>query len=112
MTLEMFLGMSEEEANNSGFRGTDQGTQMKASSTDVPGWNGTNISGFFGLPGSQRVFLGGFLLTIYGRAYWWSSTSASTTGAWDRVVDGEFEDVNRATMNKGNGNSVRCVFNE
>lgn len=112
MTLEMFLGMSEEEANNSGFRGTDQGTQMKASSADVPGWNGTNSSGFFGLPGSQRVNLGGFLFSIFGRAYWWSSTSASTTGAWDRVVDGDYEDVNRAATNKGNGNSVRCVFNE
>lgn len=85
---------------------------MKASSADVPGWNGTNISGFFGLPGSQRVNLGGFLFSINGRAYWWSSTSASTTGAWDRVVDGDYEDVNRAATNKGNGNSVRCVFNE
>ena len=31
MTLEMELGMSESEANDTGWRGTDQGTQMKSS---------------------------------------------------------------------------------
>ena len=34
MTLEMELGMSESEANDTGWRGTDQGTQMKSSAGD------------------------------------------------------------------------------
>ena len=34
MTLEMELGMSESEANDTGWRGTDQGTQMKSSPGD------------------------------------------------------------------------------
>ena len=54
MTMEMGLGMSEAEANDTGWRGNDQGRQMK---TDY-GWsltiNGTNTSGFSGLPGGVR----------------------------------------------------------
>ena len=72
MTLEMELGMSESEANGTGWRGTDQGTQMKSSPEDSPSWNGTNTSGFSGLAGGsgatmpasalkmKRLFLVGF----------------------------------------------------
>ena len=54
MTLEMALGMSESEANDTGWRGTDQGTQMKSSPSDDPSWNGTNTSGFSALAGGSR----------------------------------------------------------
>ena len=39
--------MSESEANDTGWRGTDQGTQMKSSAEDSPSWNGTNYERFF-----------------------------------------------------------------
>ncbi len=58
MTLEMELGMSESEANGTGWRGTDQGTQMKSSASDSPAWNGTNTSGFSGLAGGYRYTMG------------------------------------------------------
>ena len=60
MTLEMELGMSESEANGTGWRGTDQGTQMKSSASDSPAWNGTNTSGFSGLAGGYRSYSGDF----------------------------------------------------
>ena len=54
MTLEMELGMSESEANVRLARHRP-GTQMKP--IGWPGdssWNGTNSSGFSGLPGGMR----------------------------------------------------------
>ena len=60
MTLEMELGMSESEANGQGWRGTDQGTQMKSSASDSPSWDGTNTSGFSGLAGGYRSHSGDF----------------------------------------------------
>ena len=45
-TLEMALGMSADEADATGWRGTNQGELLKSSPTDEPGWDGTNASGF------------------------------------------------------------------
>ena len=59
MTMEMALGMSESEANSTGWRGTDQGTQMKTTYGWYGGGNGTNSSGFSGLPGGYRYYLNG-----------------------------------------------------
>ena len=59
-TLEMALGMSESEANSTGYRGTDQGTQMKSSPSDNPAWDGTNTSGFSALAGGYRNYNGNF----------------------------------------------------
>jgi len=67
-TMEMALGMSDSEASSTNYRGTDQGYQMKSTS----GWisttwanppiegNGSNSSGFTGLPGGQRSNNNGF----------------------------------------------------
>ena len=68
MTMEMALGMSESEANDTGYRGTDQGTQLKT----TYGWdgiNGTNSSGFSGLPGGWRHSEGG-----HWDWQWWRGT--------------------------------------
>ena len=51
--LEMFLGMSQSEANGTGWRGTDEGSKLKATS-GWSGFNGTNESGFSALPGGSR----------------------------------------------------------
>jgi uncharacterized protein (TIGR02145 family) len=44
--LEMHLGMTSSQANASLWRGTDQGTQMKSTSTDPLPMDGTNSSEF------------------------------------------------------------------
>ena len=87
MTLEMQLGMSESAANSTGWRGTDQGTQMKSSPQDSPSWNGTNTSGFSGLAGGSRNFNGAFNGEgdYYG-GFW--SASAYGTDAWYRSLNG------------------------
>ena len=107
MTMEMALGMSEAEANVADWRGTDQGTQMK---TDY-GWccdgNGTNTSGFSGLPGGYRDYAGYFYLAGYG-GFWWSS-SPNGSNAWYRFLNGSNESVNRNYYSPRGGMSVRCV---
>jgi uncharacterized protein (TIGR02145 family) len=108
MTLEMALGMSESDANDTGFRGTDQGTQMK---TDY-GWsgigNGTNSSGFSGLPSGYRSD-GGYFTNAGNGAPWWSS-SPNGSDAWNRYLDyWEYEYVGRYASSPQYGFSVRCV---
>ena len=111
-TMEMALGLRPEaEANGTGSRGVDLGTQMK---TDH-GWfgrgNGANSSGFSGLPGGYRSRSGSFSnagLT----ANWWSR---SPDGCPPSVVYGRFladnSEVfsNRGSLKRRYGLSVRCV---
>ena len=108
MTMEMALGMSESEANSYGSRGTDQGTQMKT----TYGWwidgNGTNASGFSGLPGDSRNYNGSFFDAGDG-GYWWSSSRDLTGLAWYRNLRTYDESVRRFNDFPRYGFSVRCV---
>ena len=107
MTLEMALGMSESDANASGWRGTDQGTQMKTDYGWLGGGNGTNSSGFSGLPGGYRDYFGN-LFAAGGDGYWWSSSPYGST-AWFRYLSYIGEDVFRLNGYPQAGNSVRCI---
>jgi uncharacterized protein (TIGR02145 family) len=103
----MDWGMSESAANGMGYRGTDQGTQMKSSASDSPAWNGTNTSGFSGLAGGSRDYNGDFYLEgSYG--YFWSA-SAFGTNAWYLSLYGGNAVVDRYGYYQRAGFSVRCV---
>ena len=106
-TLEMELGMSESDANGTGYRGTDQGTQMMSSASDLPAWNGTNTSGFSGLAGGYRDYFGDFYDGGYYGCFW--SASAVGTDAWFRFLSGGDSEVNRYYSYLRYGFSVRCV---
>jgi uncharacterized protein (TIGR02145 family) len=103
MTLEMALGMTSSQANATGWRGTDQGTQMKTTS-----WGGTNSSGFSALPGGYRSNgYGGF----YGQGSygnWWSSFPGGAN-AWNRSLGSGYSSVGRSNDDARYGFSVRCV---
>ena len=71
------------------------------------GGNGTNSSGFSGLPGGYRNSNGNFNLDGY-YAFWWSS-SPSGSFAWVRALYGGDENVSRSFNNQLFGFSVRCV---
>ena len=106
MTLEMVLGMSESELNSEGWRGTDQGAQMKSSSSDNPGWDGTNSSGFSALDGGSRFNSGPF--AYQGTGYFWSS-SPHDTEAWLRTLGAGNPMVSRFNAPPQFGHSVRCL---
>jgi uncharacterized protein (TIGR02145 family) len=107
MTMEMALGMSESEANDMGWRGTDQGTQMKTDYGWNGGGNGTNSSGFSGLPGGYRGS-NGYFSSAGDFGYWWSS-SPDGSYAWYRALNFNDEDVYRGSSDPQFGFSVRCV---
>ena len=115
MTLEVALGMSESEANHTGWRGSDQGTQMKTDYGWIDGgndWivvvNGTNSSGFSGLPGGGCSDLG-FLFASAGLDGTWWSSSPDGSNAWNRLLYVGNEGVHRGSNNPRYGFSVRCV---
>ena len=74
------------------------------------GWwfgNGTNSSGFSGLPGGLRYYLGNFAnVGYYG--YWWSSSPVGSL-AWYRYLFADNEDVDCDFSNLRYGFSIRCV---
>ena len=91
-TMEVFLGIPADTVGLWGFRGTisQAGNQMKSTTGwDVPpnnGTNGTNTSGFSGLPGGYRFGVDGSFQSP-GYTYWWSSTFVdATTSYYRRLV--------------------------
>ena len=83
------------------------GGQMKTSYGWYNGGNGTNSSGFSGLPGGDRVSNGFFYSSGY-YGYWWSS-SANGSNGWYRYLYNYFENVTRTNGGPRRGYSVRCV---
>ena len=110
--LEMFLGMSQADADANGWRGTGVGDKLKA----VNGWiydgNGTNESGFTALPGGFRIpnFDYGDFSNIGGSTAWWSYDEEDIEdSAWGRSVSSVTDDVLRTYHWKEYGYSVRCL---
>ncbi len=85
------------------------GGQMKTTYGWYDGGNGTDSSGFSGLPGGYRLNLNGNFYDAGNYGYWWSS-SPSGSNAWYRGLNFDNEGVNRYYgFNQRNGFSVRCV---
>ena len=106
--LEIQLGMSEIAANEESWRGTIEGDKMKS----LSGWNndgnGTNSSGFNGLPGG---FYGLNYNSIGDIAGWWTSTEKSNSAAWERGLEYNSSQVFRFDPPKTFRLSVRCIKN-
>lgn len=101
-TLEKYLGMTQAQADTTGWRGTDQGTKLKAggsSAFEAPlagGWNTTGS--FYGYDQSTNGLL-------------WSSTMSGVS-VWVRMLYSSYATVLRETANNQNyGFSVRCLKN-
>lgn len=116
MALEVELGMSIEEAQNEGFRGGEVGTRLKSTMSDEPQWNGSNISGFSGLPGRYRdtngYDVGGSIPDPNGSSgWWWTSSSASTQypNFFCRYLRGDENGIAKHPYNQNYGLSVRCI---
>ena len=109
--LEMYLGMSQTGADQTGWRGTDEGGKLKETGTThwlSPNAGATNESGFSGLPGGYR-YLGGQYYDVGSHAVYWSSTEAGSGFAWCRNLSNASSGVHRYDGGKEDGFSVRCV---
>lgn len=72
------------------------------------GGNGSNSSGFSGLPGGYRNSSGYYFDGAGYDGGWWSS-SPDGSNAWLRAVNANDETVNRGNYDQQSGWSVRCV---
>ena len=90
------------------FLGTDAGKKMKSTSGWNKDGNGTNESGFSGLPGGGRANYGTFYY-IGKHGFWWSSSEDGTFLAWLRFLSCSDGNVGRNGNNKEKGFSVRCL---
>lgn len=109
--LEMYLGMSQAEADAEDYRGTDEGGKLKETGTthwNAPNYGATNESGFSALPGGGR-YPGGMFHDVGGDALYWSSTESFSDRAWRRRLNYEYSQIHRNYIIKQNAFSVRCV---
>ena len=86
----------------------EAGHKMKSQAGWDHGGNGSNASGFSGLPGGARYYNGTFFnIGYYGG--WWSSTEKDTNDAWNRYLVYYTGVVYRNYDYKADGFSVRCL---
>ena len=86
----------------------EAGTKMKSSFGWDKNGNGTNSSGFSGLPGGFRSIDGAFF-GIGSLGDWWSSSERDTNDAWIRYLDCSGGDLERSDGYEKIGFSVRCL---
>jgi uncharacterized protein (TIGR02145 family) len=105
----------DEWTNLTTYLGGEDVAGDKLKETGTTHWSSsytgaTNESGFTGLPGGYRAFMG-FFENIGGSGcgYWGSSTEYTTTLAWYRFLGYCYTNVNRYYSEKRTGHSVRCV---
>jgi uncharacterized protein (TIGR02145 family) len=104
-TLETYLGMASDQLDLWDWRGTNEGTKLKTTS----GWDGTNTSGFTGLPSGYRFAIDGYFYSLGTLTYWWSSSLYSSDLAWYRRMDSGEARVYRGAVSIKGGKYVRCL---
>ena len=83
------------------------GNEMKTTYGWYGGGNGTNSSGFSGLPGGDRFTNGNFYYAGSSGSWWSSSPSGSY--AWYRYLSSDLPGVDRNDFSRRSGFSVRCL---
>lgn len=114
--LEMFLGLSMAQANNTGYRGNNQGSRLAGNAAlwtpDALTANPLfGSSGFNALPGSVRS-IGSFGNTVGEQSAWWTATGQTATTAWYRNVQYTQTGILRNHIEREFGMAVRCVCDQ
>lgn len=111
--LEMYLGMSQEDADDTGWRGTDQGEKLKELGYDhweSPNLGATDESGFSALPSGHRGVYGSFADIGTDANFWTASEGNLSSFVWFRGLSSTEDKVaSRNDIFKQYGFSVRCV---
>jgi TonB family protein len=87
------------------------GNKMKRTMGWNENGNGTNESGFKGLPGGARNEDRTFILKGYD-GFWWSASEETTGIAYFRRLDYSFGSLYRNGIYKSIGLSVRCILDD
>ena len=118
--LEIYLGMTQEMANTTGFRGTNQGSKLAGNSSlwerdAVTLDEAFETTRFGAIPGGgfyPPVFedMNGFNNIGY-IGTWWTSSETEEFEAWRRGIIYEDAGIYRNSVLKSQGRSVRCIKN-
>ena len=114
-TLEMYLGMSKSDANDTKMRGTDEGNKLKSTTN----WDtkrkstreisyGTNESGFNAFASGYRDENGSFWDLGFSTTFW-SSTVHNDKKVWYRLLSRTYSGVYRYYRYSKDGFLVRCL---
>ena len=100
--------VADWEALINAFGGDKNANVLKSTSGWTNGGNGSNTSGFSGLPGGYRSLYGEFS-NLGSVGVWWSSAEFNNEDAWYLNLSNYRGDVYRDDSYKENGLSVRCL---
>jgi uncharacterized protein (TIGR02145 family) len=109
-TLEMELGMTQEQADAAGWRGTDEGGKLKAAGYtfwEQPNTGATNSSLFTALPAGGRDNVGTFCCMGTWTDYWTSTTIV--TQSIYRMLSSTESRIERIDGNRSYSTAVRCL---
>ena len=111
LMLEKEIGMSSEETQLLGWRGTNEANKL--ASLNAIGWPdnfplfGLDEYGFNAKPGGCRSFSGE--TNSQGNiAFWWSASTDGNEG-WYRYIDANQTRIFRQHTYKGYGMNIRCI---
>ena len=86
------------------------GGQMKSTYGWIDNGNGTNSSGFSGLPGGYRIYNTGFFIGAGTNGSWWSSSPhPNGSSAWARGLANYSDEIYPGYDVYQSGHSVRCI---
>lgn len=108
--LEMSLGMSQQSADSTGWRGSDEGGDLKTTGTSYwnnPNVGATNLSGM-SIKGSAAVWYNGTYQNYNENAYFWTSTE-SGLNATMRNLSYDDARVRRLNFLKRDAMACRCI---
>lgn len=121
--LEMALGMNDSEVNRVSFRGENTGGKMKTKTSSLwlsrsntmflaigwrkPNIGATNDSKFSAKPAGIKSMIE--FDQLEESAYFWSSSEYDNNSAWARELTYNLSGINRCSIAKYKGLSIRCV---
>lgn len=107
--LEIYIGMSETEADGDYFRGTDEGTKLKSATSWASG-TGSDIYSFSLIATGYRTAWGVSMSIGWSSPLWTSTESDSLV--WNRSTSASETRMARIPNEKETGLCVRCVKDE
>ncbi len=107
--LELSLGMAEDELSLTGWRGTDEGAQLKSEQGWSGNGNGSNSSGFGGQAAGARLFFNGQFTNAGASGYLWTADESGSSYGYFRRLSSNEDRIYRGAMFKRTGHSVRCI---
>jgi uncharacterized protein (TIGR02145 family) len=114
MELETHLGQSMADAEEFGYRGSNEASKLAGNYTlwqegELRNNTEFGISGFNALPGGARIAEEEYFLYIGQDAFFWTSTESSPERALRRRINYSHANMSRRAGDKYIGRSVRCI---